>query len=501
MDLGRMLNGAIAPFAPRWAVRREAARIAYGQIRGYDAAARNRRTKGWKRPSTSQNAENARALRILSASAADLFRNNKYAAGGLRHYVGAVWGDGIAPMIAHTDKAVQQTAQDEWDRWAESMVGDQVDWYGHGKLLVRGAVGPGESLTLWQPGEDGLPDGAVVGLEGEYLDESRTEHRDGGRIVQGVEFRDRRRAAYWLFDEHPGDVIFSRSMASRRIEARYIDHCFEKLSHTQARGISRFSPLMMTLRDIADIEDSRRLQEKVAACVGMVLQSQPGGEASPLVNNPEVQSDNRPDVETVTPGMILRPPPGVTAHSFTPAPSADGTNFIRQQLAAVSASLVPYHVLTGDVSQANYSGLRAALLSQWTLLDDDQQNMIIPLICKPALERRMRVLAARTGDSRFLEVKATWALPVRRHADPVKDLMAELIEIRSGLKLVARSLAERGINAEEHMREIKRMNDLIDSLGLALESDPRRVTKSGVLQAAAGYLMPKNGMTDSATAD
>lgn len=491
MNFGRILDDAIAAVAPVTAARRRAARIGYEQIRGYDAAARNRKTKGWNRPSTSQNAENARAIRILSASAADLFRNNKYAAAGLRHYVGAVWGDGIAPMIAHPDPVVQQEAQDDWERWAESKVGDQVDWYGHGKLICRGMIGPGESLTQWNPGRDGEPSGRVVGLEGEYLDETRTEQSGDARIIQGVEFRNRERAAYWLFDEHPGDVIFSTTRASSRIAAEHVDHVFEKLTHTQARGVSRFAPLIMTLRDIGDIEDSRRLQEKVASCVGMILQSVRGSEVSPLVNNAETQTDSRPDIETITPGMILRPPPGVTAHSFTPAPSNEGTNFIRQQLAAVSANLVPYHVLTGDVSQANYSGLRASLLSLWGQLDDDQQNTIIPQVCQPALDRRMQLLATRTGDRRFLQVRATWALPVRRHADPVKDLMAELIEIRSGLKLISRSLAERGINADEHMREIARMNGLIDTLGLALESDPRRVTKSGVLQAATGYILPQ----------
>lgn len=488
MDFGSILDRCLEPFAPALAGRRMAARIGVQQIRGYDAAARDRRTKGWKRPSTSQNAENSRALRILSASAADLFRNNKYAATGLRQYVAAAWGDGIAPMVQHPDPAVRQAAQDGWDRWAESRVADLNDWYGHGRIGCRGLIGPGEFLTQWAPDFDGKPDGRVIGLEGDYLDESRTEQTDGVRVIQGVEFRDRLRTGYYLFDEHPGDVIFSRSMTSRRVGAEHIDHTFEQLTFTQARGVSRFAPLMMTFRDVADIEDARRLQEKVAACVALILTSDPGSSPSPLANGAEVQANGGPDIETVRPGMILRPPAGVTASAFTPQQSTGGTEFIRQQLAAVSASLVPYHVLTGDVSQANYSGLRASLLSLWQMLDDDQQNVIIPLICKPAFDRRMRALSMATGDKRFLECRATWALPVRRHADPVKDLMAEVIEIRGGLKLLSKALAERGINSEQHLNEIARLNGIMDELKLALETDPRRLTDSGVLQAAAGYL-------------
>lgn len=147
--------------------------------------------------------------------------------------------------------------------------------------------------------------------------------------------------------------------------------------------------------------------------------------------------------------------------------------------------------MTGDVSQANYSSLRAAMLGMWALLDDWQQNVIIPHLVKPAVIRRMWRMAADLGDARLLECGVNYALPVRRFVDPIKDLMAELIEIRSGVKTLMRSLAERGINHEEQLREIHRVNQLIDELGLALDSDPRRLTGSGVLQAAAGYLAPQ----------
>lgn len=496
MKFGDLIDSALLPIAPRLAVRRMTARIAAEQIRGFDAASRGRRTQGWKRPQTSADRENEGARAVLSASSHDLVRNNKYAAAGLRQMTAAAWGDGIAPMITHPEPAIASAAQSAWDRWAEGRVAGQNDWYGHGRLCVRGLYGAGESLTLWRPDGSG-PDGRVMGLEGDYLDEGRIMVAAGARIVQGVEFdADGERSAYWLFRQHPGDLTFTGSRQSERIPAQHVDHLFEALRHGQTRGISRLAPLMMTLRDIADIEDARRLKEKVAACVALIIQPGEGESGSPLTNEVATQGDDRPDVETLRPGMITRLKRGETATSLIPAASADGTDFIRQQLAAVSASMVPYHVLTGDVSQANYSGLRAALLTQWGLLDDDQQNVIIPLMCQPALDRRMRRLALETGDRRFLDVRAKWALPVRRHADPVKDLLAEVIEIRSGLKLLAKALAERGINATDHLNEIAALNVQIDQLGLALETDPRRLTDSGVLQAATGYLAPKPATAD-----
>lgn len=191
------------------------------------------------------------------------------------------------------------------------------------------------------------------------------------------------------------------------------------------------------------------------------------------------------------PGMIARLAPGETASAINPTPSANTVDFIRQQMAAVSANMVPYHLMTGDVSQANYSGLRAAMNGSYALVDDWQQNEVIPLHVRPAVMRRMQRLVLETGDPRFAQVGMRFALPVRRMVDPVKDLMGEIMEMRAGLKLLDTGLAERGINADEHMIALKAMNDTIDRLGLALDIDPRRVTDSGVLQAAAGFLAPR----------
>lgn len=502
-DFGSFLDGIIAPFAPGWAASRAVARvrlqsglIAHGAVRQYDAAQRNRRTSGWRRDRTSADAENARARTMLAAAGHDLVRNNKYAAAMVRQLVATIWGDGIAPQFIHADKKIQQNAQDAWDRWAEGKVDDLGDWYGHGKISVREMIVGGEALTIWRPDKDG-PDGKVRGLEGPQLDMSRTNMtKDGERIVQGVQFdRDGERTGYWLFDEHPDDISFGLSLASHLVAADNVDHLFERLRFRQTRGVSWTGAVAMTLRDIGDIEDARRLQEKVQACIGMVIQPGEGATASPLAEQGKTPGDNgvQPLGETMRPGMIVRLQPGETMSTITPQPSAITVDFIRQQLAAVSANMVPYHVMTGDVSQANYSGLRAAMNGSYAMVDDWQQNEVIPLLCRPAVMRRMRRLSLEKGDRRYLEVKANYALPVRRLVDPVKDLLGEIMEIRAGLKTIEKGLGERGLNTEEHLGRIAELNKLIDTLGLALDTDPRRLTDSGVLQAAAGYIRPQQG--------
>ena len=63
--------------------------------------------------------------------------------------------------------------------------------------------------------------------------------------------------------------------------------------------------------------------------------------------------------------------------------------------------MVPYHLMTGDVSQANYSSLRAAMNGSYSMVDDWQQNEVLPMLCLPAVQRlsftTLSVLHTRSG--------------------------------------------------------------------------------------------------------
>lgn len=491
MGFGRWLDSAIAPFAPKTAARRMAARSGLELMRQFDAAVTSRRTRNWNRPNTDADAESWRARAKLRASGRDLVRNNKYIASGVRHLVADMIGDGIAPQFVHSEPAVAEKAQSEWDRWAENKVDGHDDFYGFQKTSGWGVVVDGETLTAWKPDQKG-PDGRIEGLEGDLLDESKlADLPDGGRIVQGVEFdRYNDRTAYWLFDRHPGGLTLLSTYQSAAVPAKHIDHVFERTRFGQTRGVSWLAAALLDAKDIGDIEDAVRMQQKVQACVGLFITPGDDQEISTLsADGQQTLNDKTGRLEeTITPGMIYRGGKGETATAITPTATGGAVDFIRQQLAAISASLAPYHRMTGDVSQANYSSLRAAMLGSWALLDDWQQNVFIPHLVRPAVIRRMRRLALETGDQRYLDVGVNYALPVRRFVDPIKDLAAEIMEIRAGLKTLFRSLAERGINGSQQLQELAAINEQLNKLDLVLETDARRVNDAGALNAAVGLI-------------
>jgi capsid protein len=164
-----------------------------------------------------------------------------------------------------------QKAQDEWKRWAENKVDGHDDFYGFQKTAAGNVVG-GESLTVWKPDATG-PDGRLEGIEGDQLDESKVEDLpDGGRIIQGVEFdRYNDRIAYWLFDRHPGGLALLSSYASSAVPAKHVDHVFERTRFGQTRGVSWLAAVALDLKDIGDIEDAVRMQQKVQACLGLFI--------------------------------------------------------------------------------------------------------------------------------------------------------------------------------------------------------------------------------------
>jgi len=61
--------------------------------------------------------------------------------------------------------------------------------------------------------------------------------------------------------------------------------------------------------------------------------------------------------------------------------------------------------------------------------------------------------------------------------------MADLLAIRSGTETLAEAIARKGRNPDAVLAEIAATNAKLDELGIVLDTDPRRVTKTGSAQS------------------
>ncbi len=493
---------AIASLAPRTAARRMLARQAFATLaRGYDGAAKGRRTEGWRATGSSADTEIGVAGALLRDRMRDLMRNSPHAAKAVAVLVNNIVGSGIMPRAASSDEALDRKVDALFERWsAECDADGQLDFYGLQTLICREMVEAGEVLVRRRPcrASDGLPVPLQLQvLEADFLDATKSGTLGGGRLVQGIEFDAvGKRRAYWLYSEHPGDAwgALRGGLDSRPVPANEIAHVYEK-SRTQARGVPWGAPVIRSLRDLDDYEVAELVRKKTEACVTAIVFGD--DEAQQGIAPAVIDADgNR--VEQFEPGLIAYARGGKDIRFNQPAATGGYGEYKRASLHTIAAGFrIPYELLIGDLSQVNYSSIRAGLVEFRRHVDAVQWQLFIPMLCT-LVWRWFTEGAWAAGQIPVPQVAVEWSPPRFEAVDPYKDAMADLLAIRSGTMSLAQAISRQGYSPDAVLAEIAATNARLDELGLVLDSDPRRVTKTGAVQAgeAAGDTAASSSETE-----
>ena len=495
------LDHTIAVLAPRAAVRRLLARQALAGLgRGYEGAARGRRTEGWYAPGASADAEITRAGALLRDRMRDLVRNNPHAAKAVGVLVNNIVGDGIMPRAASDDDSLNRTVDRLWEAWADQADADgQLDVYGLQTFAAREMIEAGEVLVRRRARrpEDGLPVPVQVQvLEADLLDATRDGVIEGRRVVQGIAFdKIGRRRAYWLYDRHPGDGSGTAGLRSRPVPADVIAHVYEK-QRTQVRGVPWGAPVIRSLRDLDDYEVAEIVRKKTEACVTAIVF---GADEDEQGIAPSVVDADGKRVETFEPGLIAYARGGKDIKFNQPSATGGYAEYKRASLHTIAAGFrVPYELLTGDLSQVNYSSIRAGLVEFRRMIGAVQWQLFIPMLCEPVW-RWFTEAAWAAGLIETPDIPVEWSPPKFEAVDPLKDATADLLAIRAGTMTLAEAIARQGRNPDAVLGEIAATNARLDALGLVLDSDPRRVTRTGSAQAADALAATADAADGTAT--
>jgi lambda family phage portal protein len=493
------LDRAIASVAPGTALRRVRQRAAFDlAARNFDAAGSGRSGSGWKAIGSSADAIIGAAAATLRDRNRELVRNNPHAAKAVSSLTTNIVGSGIMPRPNTGNEATDKQIADLWEDWSRRCDADgQLDFYGLQTLAVREMIEGGEVLLRRRPrrASDGVPGNLQVQLvEADLLDPGREgPQQDGGSTfaVQGVAFDGiGRRVGYWLYPAHPRNNYVSMKMAlqSALIPAEDVIHLYEK-QRTQVRGIPWGTPAMQSLRDLGDYETAELVRKKIEACmVGIVT----GGDENDMGVGISLEGDERPGVydkdgvavERFEPGMFAYARGGRDIKFSQPAATGTYDTYKRSMLHTVAAGYrLPYELLTGDLSQVNYSSIRAGLIEFRRLVETVQWQIVIPTLCQRIWD--WFVLSHQiAGLIKLDRVPVKWSTPKFWSVDPVKDATADLLMLRTGSKSLQEVIAENGRNPTDVLNEIKETWAMLDKLGLVLDSDPRSTTKNGQLQVA-----------------
>lgn len=470
--------------APKWGLSRMRARMAANVIqRHYEAASAGRRTQGWRRSSGDANSVIESANKSLREVARDLVRNNSYAASALSTIEDQGVGWGIVPLCP--DDAAMRV----WEEWAETKACDadgRRNIYGLMRLALRCTAESGEALLRGRVRRlsDGLPVPFQLQLlEPDYLDSSREQitNRGGARIIQGVEFDALgRRVGYYLFREHPGSTL-STSFESERVPADFISHLYVELRPGQVRGVSWFAPVILTMKDLDEMEDATLIKQKIAACLAAFTLSSDGA-ALPMGHESRQSSAVDPIVDTLGPGAVIPLAHGQDVKIVEPPAANDYPEYTKQILRKIATGIgVAYEDLTGDYTGMPFSAARMSRLRQWSRVEGWREHLLVQHFCQPVWDWVMSA-AVVAGRLRQMPPPPEWMAPPLPMIDPVHEGLAYQRNIRNGIQSLSEVLRERGYDPKKILKQIANDNRLIDELGLILDSDPRKTTQAGQLQ-------------------
>lgn len=501
---------ALSIISPDAASRRFKARRAFESLRSYESADKGRLSDGWQRltgSGTSADAEIGKAGSTIRDRSRFLVRNNPHAAKALAVLVNNIIGNGIVPRADTGSDATDKRINELFDTWSSQCDYDgQLDFYGLQTLAVREMLESGEILVRARP--KGAKNKLLVPLklqllEADFIDASKNGELNGGYAVQGIQFnsKDDTRAGYWLFNRHPGATSLMGTNKSELVKAEEIAHLYEK-QRTQARGVPWLSPVIRSLDDLDGYELSESMRKKMEACLVAMVTSE---DDEIGITDPKVVNARGDLIEKFSPGMIAYLRGGKDIKFNQPSATAGYAEYKKAALQTISAGArVPYELLTNDLSQVNFSSARVGLVDFRRMCEAIQWQIIIPMFCQPIWNWFCVYASLSKGAELQDFVNVVWSPPKFESVTPLEDAQTDLIKMRLGTMTFAQAVEKEGYSWLKQVDEIQACNVKLDSAGVKLDSDPRQLTKTGILQTdqvELAKLKAEEGTNDNTDAE
>lgn len=445
--------------------------------RRFEGASKSKRMKNWRTESTSANSAAYASLEILRNRSRDLRRNNPFAARGIQAIATNTVGKGIQTQFRDkNDSKVTNPAEEQWKPWAQTKAFDfdgRYDIFGFQRMIMQAVAESGEILVRKRINK-ALPFPLQYQiLEADFLDTDKTvlQTDTQNAIIQGIEVdSDGKRVAYWLFEQHPGayyEQVGLKKISSKRVPASEIKHIFRQDRPGQMRGVPWTAPIIVRLKDLDDYEDAQLMRQKIAACFTAFVQDI---SADVMDSNGTPATD--PELsERVEPGLIEFLPSGKTVTFSSPPEVSNYDQFTKNVLRSVAAGMgISYEVLTGDLSEVNFSSARLGWIEFMRNLEVWRKEILMASFLDGVVEDFKEISKILGKDfSNFTPVHTP---PRREMIDPTKEIAAATDSIRAGLSTWSEELMALGKDPGEHFAQYQKDKALIDSLGLKLDSDP-----------------------------
>ena len=440
-----------------------------------------RRLRGWNPPLENINALVASGGPRLLARSRELVVTNGYAANACEAFAANLVGDGIKPSSLIEDTALRDRVQKLWLAWTDEADADGLtDFYGLQAMVAREMFVAGECFVRLRPrrAEDGLLVPLQLQLlQSEMLPFEKIETDPNGNPIRcGIEFDlIGRRVAYHFRRRHPGDSTDQRVAvpAMVRVPAEEVLHIYRPIDAGQIRGLPHVAPAMVRLFLLDQYDDAELDRKKTAAMfAGFITKTAP---EDPMMGEGVADLDGA-TIASLEPGTMQVLLPGEDIKFSSPADVGGGYEaFQYRTLLAVSASLgLPYHLVTGDVRQANYSSLRAELVEFRRRIGQLQHGVMAHQLCRPIWRRWLEtaVLSGALDTDPTALRPVQWIPPRWDWVDPLKDIQAQVLAMEAGITSRRKVVEATGYDIEEVDRENAADAARVKELGLSYKTNP-----------------------------
>lgn len=207
------------------------------------------------------------------------------------------------------------------------------------------------------------------------------------------------------------------------------------------------------------------------ACLAAFV-TQPAGAGSPIG---PISTDDESRIETLYPGLIEYLKPGEGIEFSEPKSSGGYADFERFSLRAIATGYgVPYELMTGDLSQVNYSSYRAGLIRFRRRLEQDQRRLYVPRLCNPVMARFRAIASLLAGKPELgARAKVEWTPPRFELVDPLKETQAEIQAVQAGFEDYGEVVRRRGRGQVDALDSLEAWQKDLTRRGITITSDAR----------------------------
>ena len=449
--------------------------------RNYHAATTGNLFGSWLASNNTADTDIKRDLKTIRARSRELMRNDDYAKRFKRMVKSnTVGNNGIRlqnrakDSNGSYDKKANDIIEDAFKRWSKKGVCDVTGRYSLKEIqkMIMGTLAEdGEVLVRKVKGYRNEFKFAIQLLEADHLDENYNE--PDRNIHMGIEYDSwNRPVAYHLFKTHPGNLT-NVDKTRERIPANEINHLFLSNRISATRGIPWMHTAMTRMKMVNGYEEAELTASRISAAKGGFYVSKDGAE--------EYEGDTIDDrgnlVNELEPGQIELLPKGIDFKNYDPQhPTTAFKDFMKVILRGISSGLdVSYNTLSNDLESVNYSSLRSGVLEEREVWKDLQvwlgENFLDDLF-SDWLDMALLSKAVPLPYFKYEKFnQPSWLYRGFAWVDPLKDMQANILACKEGLKTHSQIANEMGMDLEELYAELQKEKDLRQKYGITTVSE------------------------------